>query len=325
MNEKKHQFPLQTLIDSLPPTRRGLLLEVKDPASLSRTLPITGARIIELAIETEMIFCKAEPSEMIAAIEGSKSRFIVARPEILSFLPREFSENRVLILTPKPRLLMASLLNPFDFPSAVTRQTAPVHPQARIAQGVTIGPGAIIGEDVEIERGCFIGPNTVIDHATIGEETRIGFNCSIGSDGFGYEIDPETGEVIKFPHFGRVRIGKKVEIFSNTSIARGSLKDTVVEDEVKIDNQIHVAHNCHIKRGAFIIANVMLGGSVMVGEHAWLAPSTSVLNGITMGRCSMTGLGAVVTKPVEENNVVIGIPAKKLRNRFPADFPLLKD
>lgn len=319
------QFMLKDLVNVLPENRRALLLKILDPSSLSDSLPLTGARSLDLAGETDLTFCKSETTELVAAVVSSHSRFIVARPELPGLLPSLFMKDRVLVLTPRPRLLMSSLLAPLDGPSSVSLQAEHVHPKARIFPGVQIGVGAVIGADVEIGAGCVIGPNTVIDNTTIGEETRIGFNCSIGGDGFGFEIDEETGEVIKFPHFGRVRIGRCVEIFSNTSIARGSLKDTIIEDEVKIDNQIHVAHNCHIKKGAFIIANAMLGGSVTIGEYAWVAPSTSLLNGIGLGRCSMTGMGAVVTKTVGENELVVGIPAKKLRERFPPDFPLFKN
>lgn len=320
----KVQFMLRDLVNALPENRRVLLVKILDPSSLSDSLPLTGARSLDLAGETDLTFCKSETTELVAAVVSSHSRVIVARPELPALLPSLFMKDRVLVLTPRPRLLMASLLAPLDGPSSVSFQTEHVHPEARIFSGVQIGVGAVIGADVEIRAGCVIGPNTVIDHATIGEGTRIGFGCSIGGDGFGFEIDEETGEVIKFPHFGNVRIGRNVEIQANCGISRGSLRDTILEDDVKLDNLVHVAHNCHIMRGALLTANTMLAGSVTIGKYVWVAPSTSVMNGVVLGNYSMTGLGAVVRKTVGENELVVGVPAKKLRDRFPPDFPLLK-
>jgi UDP-3-O-[3-hydroxymyristoyl] glucosamine N-acyltransferase len=179
----------------------------------------------------------------------------------------------------------------------------------------------VIGADVEISEGCVIGPNTVIDHAVLGINTRIAANCSIGGDGFGFEIDESSGEVIKMPHFGRVLIGQNVEIFSNVCIARGSLRDTVIGNNVKIDNLVHVAHNVEIGDNTFIIANAMLAGSTKIGTRAWIGPSTSILNGITIGDLSMTGVGSVVTKSCGTNEVVAGVPAKRLRDRFSKTSP----
>ena len=319
------EVPLQKLLDSLPSSRRDLIINVKDPSGLSNSMPITGAKSIELAGEADLVFCKTELPELVVAVVAGRSRFIIARPEIVSALPTGFADNRVLILTHKPRLLLALLLAPFDSPPAVAQQKEAIHREARISPSVSIGPGVVIGADVEIGPHCVIGPNTVIDHATIGECTQIGPNCSIGGDGFGYEIDEETGEVIKFPHFGRVQIGSRVEISSNCCIDRGSLRDTILEDDVKVNNLVHIAHNCHIKRGALLTANAMVAGSVVIGEHAWVGPSSSLRNGITMGRCAMTGLAAAATKSIGDNEIVVGIPAKKLRDRFPESFPLLRN
>jgi UDP-3-O-[3-hydroxymyristoyl] glucosamine N-acyltransferase len=324
MTDPKNGFLLKDLQERLPESQRALIEQVLDPSGVVQSVRIRGGRSLELAAEDEMTFCKNESEGLLAALAKTRSRFVVARPSLVALLPRGFAKQRVLILTPKPRLVLASLLMPFDTPSAVAQQAMPVHPDANIAKDVVVGPGAKVGADVAIAAGCVIGANTVIDHATIGEGTRLGANCSIGGDGFGYEIDEESGGVLKVPHLGRVRIGRRVEIFANTCVARGSLKDTVIEDDVKIDNLVHVAHNCHIGQGAFVIAQAMLGGSVTIGEFGWVAPGAVLMNGVSIGRCALVGLGAVVTKSVGDNEVVLGVPAKKVRDRFPAGHPLLK-
>jgi UDP-3-O-[3-hydroxymyristoyl] glucosamine N-acyltransferase len=106
-----------------------------------------------------------------------------------------------------------------------------------------------------------------------------------------------------------------VEIGANTAIDRGTLADTVIEDEAKIDNLVHVAHNCHIKRGAFVIATSILCGGVVVGERAWVAPNASILEQITIGDDATVGLAATVIRDVEPGAVVVGSPARPLGQR----------
>ena len=318
-------YRLATLIDALDADHRRLVQEVRDDSGTADRVEITGARALEDAGASDLVFCKRESPGIVEQVESCRARFVVCRPELPPLLADDARAGRVFILTPNPRLLMALLLQPFDRPWSVATQDRAVHPGAQIADGVHVGPGAVIGADVRIEAGCVIGPNTVIEHATIDRNTRIGGNCTIGGDGFGYEIDEASGEVIKFPHFGRIVIGRDVEIGSNTCIDRGSLRDTVIEDGAKVDNLVHVAHNCRVKRGAMVIANAMLGGSCTIEEFAWVAPSASVINGGSVGRCAMTGIGAVVTKPVDPNALVAGVPAKKLRDRFGPQCPLLEE
>lgn len=179
---------------------------------------------------------------------------------------------------------------------------------------------AIIGQNVVIEDGCYVGENTIIEHnvvlhagTRIGKNSRIRSCSSIGGDGFGFER-LEDGTPLRFPHLGGVVIGNNVEIGSCTAVACGTLSDTIIENNVKIDNLVHVAHNCLIKDGAFIIACAELSGGVIVGKNAWIAPNSCTHQKITIGEGSLVGLGAVVTKDVPEKSVYAGNPAKKIRS-----------
>lgn len=183
-----------------------------------------------------------------------------------------------------------------------------------------ISDSAIIGEGVVIETGCKIGENVIIEPnvtihkgTIIGDSSVIRSNASIGSSGFGFERD-SSGLPIRFPHLGRVVIGSNVEVGSCTTIAKGTLGDTVIEDNAKIDNLVHIAHNATIKNGAFVIAGAEISGGVIVGENSWIAPNACTHQKIKIGRNSIVGLGAVVTKNVAENIVVAGNPAKKLKD-----------
>lgn len=182
-----------------------------------------------------------------------------------------------------------------------------------------IHSSAKIGSNVVIERGCVIGEGVVLEHnvvihagTTIGSWSRIRANASIGGDGFGFER-LDDGTPVRFPHLGGVRIGSHVEIGSNTCVVRGTLGDTVVEDHVKIDNLVHLAHNCHVEQGAFIIACAEISGGVRIGRNAWVGPNASVLQKVPVGEESLVGIGAVVIKPVGSEEIHAGNPAKMLR------------
>lgn len=183
-----------------------------------------------------------------------------------------------------------------------------------------IHPSVKIGQNVVIENGCIIEEGAVLEHnvviqagTKIGKFTRIRTNASIGGDGFGFER-LDNGEVIRFPHLGGVVIGDYVEIGANTCIARGTLSDTIIKDYVKIDNLVHIAHNCVIEEGVFITACAELSGGVHVGKNAWIAPNVSVVQKLEIGANSLVGIGAVLTKSVKENALYIGNPARFVRN-----------
>lgn len=181
---------------------------------------------------------------------------------------------------------------------------------SQVADTAIIGPyvvleeGVIIGEHVRIDAHTIIRKGTVI-----GDHSVIGPNCTIGHDGFGYERD-EQGRPVKFPHLGDVHIGEHVEIGANTCIDRGTLQHTVICDRVKIDNLVHIAHNCHIGADSFVIAGAEVSGSVRVGERSWIAPQACIREKLTIGDDATVGLGAVVVKNVQDRSIVLGNPAK---------------
>lgn len=183
---------------------------------------------------------------------------------------------------------------------------------AIVHETATVGANVYLGKNVKIGANTVIEPNVVIlDNTSIGESCLIRANASIGSDGFGFERMSDRTP-IRFVHLGGVDIGNDVEIGSNTCISKGTLGNTVIEDGVKIDNLVHVAHNCVLRKGAFIIACAELSGGVEVGENAWVAPNAAVREQIKIGANAVVGLSAVVTKPVADNTVVAGNPAKVL-------------
>lgn len=158
-----------------------------------------------------------------------------------------------------------------------------------------------------------IHPSSIInDCVEIGKNVRIGPNCTIGFEGFGFEPDKE-GIYHRFPHVGKVILGDNVEIGANTCIDRGALEDTIIGEGTKIDNLVHVAHNVRIGKNCMIIALTCLGGGVVIGDGAYVGIGSSVRNQITIGEKAFIGMGAVVVKDVDPGITVIGNPAKPMR------------
>jgi UDP-3-O-[3-hydroxymyristoyl] glucosamine N-acyltransferase len=176
-----------------------------------------------------------------------------------------------------------------------------------------------LGRNVVVEDGCIIEEGVVIEHnavihsgSSIGACTRIRANAAIGGDGFGFERDG-SGEPIRFPHLGGVSIGRHVEVGSGACIARGALNDTVIEDYVKIDNLVQVAHNCHVEWGVMLASGANLCGGVRIGRGAWIGPQASVIQNVEVGEGALVGMGAVVVRAVPANCVYAGNPARLLR------------
>jgi len=163
-------------------------------------------------------------------------------------------------------------------PSAVVDRTAWIDETACIGPQVTVEAGAVVKAGAIIDAGCFVGRD-----AFIGDDTRLFANASfharciigargilhsgavVGGDGFGFAV--EDGIYIKVPQIGRVVIGDDVDIGANTTVDRGALDDTVIEDGVKLDNQIQIGHNCHIGAHTAMAGCVGVAGSARIGKY----------------------------------------------------------
>lgn len=255
--------------------------------------PLLGATSLDKPSANALMFTKADDLKIIDAV-------LIASKE---------SASSNVLISVNPR---------FDFIRALEIINSAVGFEIDETKPL-IHPSVKLGQNVVIENGVSIGAGTVIEHnAVIMTGTHIGENCliransSIGGDGFGYERG-SNGRPVKFIHLGGVAIGDNVEVGSNTCIAKGTLGNTIIEDNVKIDNLVHIAHNCTIRDGAFIIACSILCGGVEIGRNAWVAPNATITQKAKVGGDSVVGLGAVVTKNVEDSCIVAGNPAKVLR------------
>jgi UDP-3-O-[3-hydroxymyristoyl] glucosamine N-acyltransferase len=194
---------------------------------------------------------------------------------------------------------VATLLHPDPAPNPGVHALAAVDPGAHVDPSAEIAAHVTVGEGARIGARCFIGPGSVIGHgAVIGDDSRLvarafvghhvqlGARCIvqpgavIGGDGFGFA--PEKGAWVKVPQIGSVVVGVDVEIGANTTIDRGALGDTVIEDGVKLDNLIMIAHNCRIGAHSALAACVAIAGSSVVGKRCILGGKVGLTGHITL-------------------------------------------
>lgn len=220
-------------------------------------------------------------------------------------LSKEDAENCAVacLVTDNPYLIyakVASLLYPAAAVVGGRHVSAVVADTTRVHETAWIGPCCVIGADVEIAQGVFIGPGCVVENNCIlGEGTRLVANVTlchgsqigkrvlvhpgavIGSDGFGNAND--QGAWCKVPQLGRVLIGDDVEIGANTTIDRGSIRDTVIGTGVRLDNQIQIAHNVHIGEHTAIAGCVGIAGSTTIGKYCTLGGGVGVSGHLEIG------------------------------------------
>ncbi|MBX3478597.1 MAG: UDP-3-O-(3-hydroxymyristoyl)glucosamine N-acyltransferase [Brevundimonas sp.] len=195
--------------------------------------------------------------------------------------------------------------------SVVIEPGAVLAPGVRIGRGSRIGAGAIIGPGVQIGRDCRIGALTSIGFALIGDRVRILAGARIGEAGFGAAWSSQGP--IDIPQLGRVVIQDGVSIGANTCIDRGAYGDTVIGENSKIDNLVHIAHNCVIGRNALMAAFTGLAGTVTVGDNVMFGGRAGIGDHLSIGQGARIAAGAGVLADVPAGETWSGYPAKPIR------------
>ena len=215
---------------------------------------------------------------------------------------------------------VASLLHPAVNNEPGIHGSSVIDATANINESASIGPNCTIGKAVSINAGCQIGPGCVIeDNVTIGKECRLVANVTIchdvsiadrviihpgvviGSDGFG--LANEAGQWIKIPQVGSVRIGNDVEIGANTTIDRGAIDDTVLEDGVKLDNLIQIAHNVRIGANTAMAAGSAVAGSVTIGANCQIAGKVGIVGHLEIADGVHVTAMSLVTNSIKQAGV----------------------
>ena len=244
-------------------------------------------------------------------------------------------DNKPGIVHHNPQLAIAKILGEFTPKLLYTRgvnETAYVDSKAKIGKNVTIGPfsvieaGVIIGDDsnigshtvidqkTSIGKNCKIFSNIHIYHGTnIGDNAIIHSGTVIGSDGFGFVTDKDINH--KIPQNGYVIIGNNVEIGANCAIDRGTIGDTIIEDQCKLDNHVHLAHNVRLGKGCLLTAAVTIAGSVEVGEFCIFAGHVGVAPHVKIGARSVLAAKTGVSKSLTGGKIYAGMPAREIREQ----------
>lgn len=201
-------------------------------------------------------------------------------------------------------------INPSAYiaPSAVIAENVSVGPNsvilanARIGEGTVIGAGCYIGHGVVIGERNRIHPSVVImDHTMVGDDCVFHPSCVVGSDGFGNVKGPHGW--VKITQLGRVIIGNRVEIGALTAVDCGAIGDTIIHDGVKLDNLIHIAHNCEIGENSAFAAGVGVAGSTRIGKNSTFAGKVGISGHLTLtDNVHITGM-SMVTRSVAKPGV----------------------
>lgn len=281
-------------------------IAIRQVATLEKAAPDT---IAFLANERYLPFLKSTRAG--AVIIGESLRGALDRACIVAANPYSYFAR------------VSGLLNPEPAPVPGLHETAVIHPGAVIGDGVQIGPGvvieerAVIGAQACIGAGCYIGENskigecsrlyprvTVYRGCVLGRRAVVHSGAVIGADGFGIAMD--EGRWLKVPQIGGVMIGDDVEIGANTTIDRGAIEDTVIEDGVKLDNQIQIAHNVRIGAHTAIAACVGIAGSSRVGRFCRIGGASGISGHLSIADNVEISAHTLITKSITEAGTYTG-------------------
>jgi UDP-3-O-[3-hydroxymyristoyl] glucosamine N-acyltransferase len=274
-------------------------------------------------VEDEKALPEALQSGAGAIASGEFGRSASAKPVLISSQPKLVFSR------------VAALLNLESVPQASIHPSAFVSPSARIGANVEIGAHAVIEDEAAIGEGSRIGAGSYVGigvrlgrnselkpHVSIYSGTAVGDGCIfhsgvvLGSDGFGYVRDRTTGRYEKFPQVGRLEIGNDVEIGANSAIDRGALDVTIIGDGVKLDNLVHIGHNCRVGKNVVIAAQTGISGSCVIEDNVVMAGQVGLGDHIHIGEGVILGgqCGVLPHKVVRGKGILFwGTPARPVR------------
>jgi len=284
--------------------------------------PLTGVATLDSAGPADIAFlanpkyrAKLATTRAGAVIVGPGDRDHASGPRIVSENPYAYYAKTVALFHPEPAIVPGVHPTAQVHPSAQVDASAHVGafcvmgPNARIAAGARIGEGCVIGAGVAIGERTRLHPRiTIYDGCTIGARVILHSGVVIGADGFGMARD--AGRWIKIPQVGGVRIGDDVEVGANTTIDRGALDDTVIEEGAKLDNQIQVGHNCVIGAHTVIAGCTGISGSVKIGRNCMIGGGVGIVGHLEIcDGVMISGFTLVAKSITQPGTYTSGMPA----------------
>ena len=303
----------------------GLKLQGDPKTVVSGVAPIADARPGQLAFYSTERNSAAFKILPIEVLKNTKASVILLQPEQIKDAPK----GATLLITDTPRGNIVKILGEIyrekprfgiHYFAKVERgvffrkkhsvyigQFATVERGAVLEPNVKIYPGAFIGRNVVLGAGTIVQTGAHIENATIGSDCVINANAVIGKDGFGYTR--QNGKNVFIPHTGRVVLGNRVSVGSNSCIDRGAMSDTIVGDGTKIDNLCQVAHGVVIGKECFLAGGVGIAGGPVIGDRVLLGGHVGISNGIHIGNDAEIGANSGVFRNVPDGEKWMGMPA----------------
>ncbi|MEE8349282.1 MAG: UDP-3-O-(3-hydroxymyristoyl)glucosamine N-acyltransferase [Acidobacteriota bacterium] len=300
-------------------------------------------------------FDSAQPGDLTLASERKYRENLEKTQASAVIVSPDFSSTgKALLQVKEPKLAFARLMGLFyqkSFTalgvsplahlskSARVSQDVSIHPfvsvgeETVIQEGVTLHSGVSVGDHCVVGRGCTLYPNvTLYDNVILGCGAILHSGAVIGADGFGYVFDGQ--EQVKIPQTGRVVIGDQVEVGANSCIDRATFGDTVIENGVKLDNHVHIGHNCRVGENTVFVAQVGISGSVQIGKRCTFAGHAGAVDHVKIGDDVTVMMKTAVSKDIPSRSVVSGQPAMEhrkwlkgeaLKRRFPEIYRELQE
>jgi UDP-3-O-[3-hydroxymyristoyl] glucosamine N-acyltransferase len=299
---------------------------------------VYGVAPLDRATDRDLTFLAS--ARHVAALTTSRAAVVLVSPEHADAV----SDVRARVVVSDPQAALVALLPQFaraGAPQAGVHSTAVIGRGVRLGSDTSIGPyavvgaGAMLGDRVVIGAHCVVGEGvrigegsrlhphvTLYSGAELGRRVTIHSGARIASDGFGYIYRGGSHE--KIPHVGRCVIGDDVEIGANATIDRGSIGDTVIGAGTKIDNLVHIAHNCTVGEKCLFAAQVGLAGSVVVEDGVAIGGQVGIGDHRTIGAGARLGGQAGVVGNVPAGETWSGYPARPHREALKAQAVLFR-
>lgn len=253
--------------------------------------------------------------KLVSLVKPNMSAMILVNKEIYESI-KEIQGNNYLIVD-EPYKIFSKIhnlihrdKNNFLINQEGVHNSVVIGEHGNIGKNVKIMPYCVIGSNVKIGDNTIIRPNaSIYNDVEIGKNCIIGPGVAIGEDGFGIVKD-ERGNNQRTIHLGKIIIGDNVEIGAQSTINRGTFKDTVIGDYVKIDNNVHIGHNIEIRKNTLICASSCVGGSTLIGENCWIGIGTTITDNIQIGDNVIIDINSVVVRNIPDDQHIAGFYAK---------------